>query len=100
MNNDDTIPPPPAEPSNRPVLLEDARKKAEKFHAQSILDMFAQDPDLLKDAIIISPGIDSVIYPPGMSDYEVVGSLEAAKLTVLLGDDSEDEEDEEDEDDQ
>lgn len=75
--------------------LDDARKKAENEHTQHLLDMFAKDPGLLRDAIIISPSIDSVLYPPGMSDHEVVGALEAAKLTVLLGEEDDEEDDEE-----
>lgn len=62
--------------------LDDERKKAEEAHAKSIRDILDKDPGLLKDAIIISPSLGDhhILFPTGMSEIEILGSLEAAKF--------------------
>lgn len=75
--------------------LADARKKAEQEHIDMAKKMFDDDPELWRDAVIISPAAGNVTYPGHLSLHELLGAIEAAKFDILDGFDDDDDEDDE-----
>lgn len=65
--------------------LGDARKKAEDEYIESVKKMIEDEPELLRDVIIISPALDNIILPPHYSEQEAVGAIEMAKMNILFG---------------
>ena len=64
--------------------LSDASKKLEEEHAAKVKQLFEDNPELAKDALIISPSGQVTLTPEYMSTTSIVGILEAAKAGVLF----------------
>ena len=71
------------------VDLSQTKAEKEQAHADKVLSLFRDHPELAKDAVIISPpGPDSpgiCLAPEHFSSTEVEGILESAKIHVVLG---------------
>jgi hypothetical protein len=74
---------------NKVTSLSEARKVKEQAHAERVIKMFRDHPELAENAIILCPpsegGDEGVsLVPEHMDMIMAVGILEAAKLGLLL----------------